>query len=207
MHRTREINVTIINESPNADKNLFLLHGYGADETDLSPISASIAKKDEYNVYTLGAPIILDMYGYSWYEIAIADDGVNREVGEDYFDSIAKVNQVIESVCDMTKTVIAGFSQGGSVALAASLEKNYLGTIGWSTYLPNNFDEKDFDLSGKKYLMSHGSIDPIVNFNLGKRTYQWLLDRNADIELIKHGGVHEIDTSTIIGSQSFLSNL
>lgn len=214
MGDTREISVIEVNKNVSATKNLFLLHGYGADAYDLISVGDQIADFNRYNVYTLGAPIALAHGGFSWYDITVGPDGVTRTVGDDYFDAVAQVNEIIADISSPETSVISGFSQGGSIALAASITKPYLFTFGWSTYLPSNFTgqsnqdrNNEYNLVGKRFLMSHGQIDPIVNFHLGEKTAEWLEENGAEVTFIKHDGVHEIDYSTMSTCRKVLVEL
>lgn len=202
----RDISLTQINKT-NSKYSIFLLHGFGADETDLAPIGEHICDFNKWNVFTLGAPYILPFGGYAWYEINISDDGITRNVNEDYFESITDVNEIISKKAEISKTIISGFSQGGSISLAASLKESYLATIGWSTYLPTNILSTEEDCKTKDIFMSHGHNDPVLDFKLGFETYEWLIKSGSQPQFHEHNGVHEIDFSTIEKTKSFIEKL
>ena len=98
-------------------------------------------------------------------------------------ESIAQVEALIaredERGVPAERLLLAGFSQGGAIALAAGVrrERPLAGLIGLSTYLPMGSTTKAEAAPqslATPVFMAHGSHDPVVPESLGERSRQAL---------------------------------
>lgn len=91
------------------------------------------------------------------------------------------------------RIIIGGFSQGGAVALytALTMDKKIGGLIILSSWLPLHKKVLNEIKGDKSYpvFQAHGTTDPVVNFTLGKMTYQMLKEYMPDMMFKNYGGL------------------
>lgn len=169
-----------------ADTTVIWLHGLGADGHDFEPIVPQLHLPADHRIRFVfpHAPsrsvTINDGYVMpAWFDITSLErlNGVNQDQVE---ESTAQVNTLIEHEiargASPHRIVIAGFSQGGVVALytAVRATQPLAGVIALSTYLPG-FDTLQNAISGAHkqipVFMAHGAYDPVVPITLGRMSY------------------------------------
>ena len=112
----------------------------------------------------------------AWYDIIGLDrNGPEDEQGINASrDEVeALIQQEKDKGIPAAKIVVAGFSQGGAIALHTGLRhaQKLAGVMGLSTYLPlrNSLaDEADASNQDTAIFMAHGSMDPMVPQQLGE---------------------------------------
>ena len=165
------------------------MHGLGADGWDFVPI---VRELDPENTLPLrfvfphapvrnvtingGAPM------RAWYDVAIMDFGrVPDEKG--IRESQAQIEALIarerERGVPADKIVLAGFSQGGAIALQTGLRHgdSLAGIIALSTYLPmpeSLAREKSPANDRIPIFMAHGSQDPVIPLALAQSSRETL---------------------------------
>lgn len=162
------------------------LHGLGADGGDFLPIVKHMALPDALGIRFLfpsapNIPVTINN-GYvmpAWYDIHLPDltrkvdeQGIGRSV--DYLHGL--VAQEVGRGVASDRVILAGFSQGGVVALAAALgsQTPILGVIALSTYLP----VEPGDADGLDIFQGHGRMDNVVPYQVGLQTRQ-ILERQG----------------------------
>ncbi len=158
------------------------LHGLGADGNDFAPIVPEL---------THGLPPLRFVFPHApqravtlngglrmraWYDIRSFDLGSRADEGG-LRESMAQVQALIareQSAHGIAadKIFLAGFSQGGAVALCAALRhaQPLAGVIALSTYLPladQLAGERSAANARIPVFMGHGSLDPVVPQMLG----------------------------------------
>jgi predicted esterase len=127
----------------------------------------------------------------SWFDVF----GLDESAADDA-PGIAKAAARVARIVDdeiaagipADKIVVAGFSQGGAVALAAafSYERRLAGVLGMSTWLPKcvRTGEMSASMLESKVLMCHGEADTTVPLKWGKLSVAALkqLSVNCDIK-------------------------
>ncbi len=160
------------------------LHGLGADGHDLKGIVPELSLPPVPLRFVFphapvmrvringGAPM------RAWYDVALADltrfpdiEGMRRSVG--YVQALVKREE--ERGVPQSRIILAGFSQGGLIALLTAFgsPRIFGGVLALSTYLPEDSDLSLTDNS-TPLLMIHGTEDPVVPFPVGKRTFERL---------------------------------
>jgi len=155
------------------------LHGLGADGGDLEPVAEMLGISGLKHIFPDAPvrPVTINggMRMRAWYDIAESDfySGMGDESG-----LMASADAVSELVAHFlrprTHVLIAGFSQGGAVALAVGLKRleNLAGVIAMSSYVPQ------FLKTGKCYkppiFMAHGTRDQVVLPDWGRASRDWL---------------------------------
>ena len=102
---------------------LLLLHGYGADERDLGGLLPYL-DPEVTSLTVLPRGRVAAPPGFAWFDIASPDpDAVRRPA---FTESLDRVDDLLDAVCaehgmEREEAVVAGFSQGGGLALALGL--------------------------------------------------------------------------------------
>ncbi len=166
------------------------LHGLGADGHDFVPIVPELRLPESLAVrfvfpHAVHRPVTLNN-GYvmrAWYDIkALAlqaeEDAAGIHASQQRIDELIG-QQIVDGIAP-ARIVIAGFSQGGAIALQTALRypQRLAGVMPLSTYLPlrdtlaGEASAANRDLP---ILMCHGRQDPIVPLQLGERSRDALL--------------------------------
>ncbi|MEE4304272.1 MAG: alpha/beta fold hydrolase [Wenzhouxiangella sp.] len=185
-------------ETGNAPQHAVIwLHGLGADGHDFEPIVPQLASASRRPVrfifpHAPVRPVTINggMAMRAWYDIL----GVDIDRDQDMAGIRASVQAVDglldEQVADGIapgNIVLAGFSQGGAIALRCGLARSepLAGLIGLSTYLveADGLAEWAGDKTGTMPLfLGHGSQDPIVPVGLGEASARRLRSAGFEVE-------------------------
>lgn len=141
-----------------------LLHGLGADEEDLLPLTEDLGPG---TYHFLRAPLVNDFGGYSWYRIDF-ETGVIRYSAE---DALASRDAVIEYLEEVKGTVVlGGFSQGAIISTGVALARPDLvsGLILWSGRLNHEFVPEESAQVYTPVLQQHGTFDPVLPITMGR---------------------------------------
>ena len=182
---------------PAADAAVVLMHGLGADGHDFESLVPELRLPASPSVRWLfpHAPVrpVTINGGHrmrAWYDIAAID----RRAAEDESgirssaEAIgALVRQERERGIAADRIVLAGFSQGGAMALFTALRwpERLGGVVALSCYLPLASAlaaEAHPANAALPVFMAHGTMDPIVPASLGEGSRDLLLSRGHDVE-------------------------
>ena len=166
-----------------ADAAVIWLHGLGADGHDFAPIvpelrlPAALAVRFVFpHAPRIAVTINGGMIMPAWYDIRPLDFENRRDQGE-LLASTAAVTALIERELergiDSRRIVLAGFSQGGAVALqtALSYAKPLAGLLVMSSYFATH--QTAAVTAANRHLpilVQHGSQDPMVPEAMGRHT-------------------------------------
>ena len=164
------------------------LHGLGADGHDFEPIVPELRLPEELPLrfvfpHAPVRPVTLNagMAMRAWYDIKSLDaEGRADEQGVTESSALLDelVQREVERGVDVEKIVIAGFSQGGAIALhnALTSERRLAGLMALSTYLPlARVAGEDFRGDAKiPVFMGHGTMDPMVPYEAGRHAAELL---------------------------------
>jgi phospholipase/carboxylesterase len=206
-----EHEVTLEPRAP-AVASVVLLHGLGADGTDFVPIVGELRLPDAAAVRFVfpHAPLrpVTVNAGYvmrAWYDIkSFTSEGRADEAG--LAESMGRVNRCvrheIERGVAASRIVLAGFSQGGAVALAAGLRfpERLAGILALSAYLPfpqTLAAEASVANADVPILMCHGRLDPVVHVTLGQEARDVLTGLRYPIEWHEYPMQHEVCAAEI----------
>jgi phospholipase/carboxylesterase len=171
--------------APNPTAAVIWMHGLGADGNDFVPIVNELD--------LAGAPAIRFVFphapmrpvtinnGYvmrAWYDVSFGDlEGRSRKADEKGVrESQAQIGQLIARETGRGiaagRIVLAGFSQGGAIALHSGLRhpEQLAGVMALSTYLPlaESFAQEAAPANAKTpVFMAHGTHDPVVPYAMG----------------------------------------
>lgn len=208
-----------VNPASEHKATVIWLHGLGADGHDFEPIVPELKLSAELGVKFLfpHAPVmpVTINGGYemrAWYDIRDADLA-NREDKEGVRNSAKLVEQLIEAEIDSgipsDKIILAGFSQGGAIALhlATRLEKKLAGIVALSTYLtmPEQLEtEKSSINKDTPVFMAHGSQDPVVPMQRGQYSAKMLEDNGFTVSWQDYPMAHAVCLEEIQALGQFL---
>ena len=189
----------------NYTHSVIWLHGLGADGHDFEPIVEELTLNQSIRFVFPHAPEIPVTINNglrmpAWYDISEAQiDSQQDEAGirKSQQAILALINREIENGISSDKIILAGFSQGGAIALHTGLryEKPLAGIMGLSTYLPLAYSvEKERHQANQKtpIFLAHGGYDQIVPFQLASNTQVALNQLDYSTELNKYEMEHSI---------------
>ena len=157
------------------------LHGLGADGHDFEPIVPELRVNVPVRFVFPHAPVRPvtingGMQMRAWYDI-LGFDRRAREDAAGIHASAAAVTELvdreIERGLSSDSIVLAGFSQGGAIALHTALRspKPLAGVLALSTYLPlatTLASERSAANAAIPLFMAHGTDDPVLPFGLAE---------------------------------------
>ena len=202
-----ELEAIIIETDEHPDAAVIWLHGLGADGNDFVPIIEQLQLPSDLVIRFIfpHAPIrpITINQGYpmsGWYDIS-SDSIVAQEDEMGIKESSAILKQLCEEQeengIDACRIVVAGFSQGGAIALHCGCRypKPLAGIMALSTYLalPDSLDDEISDAAIETpVFMAHGQQDEIIDFQHGKDCQQQLESYDMDIHWHEYEMGHSV---------------
>jgi len=207
-HQTNETDKGVTLEpSTQARAAVIWLHGLGADGNDFVPIVPEMKLPDELAVrfvfpHAEVRPVTLNagMSMRAWYDIfSLERGGPVDEAG--IRASAERVEQLIaeqkEKGIASDKIIVAGFSQGGAIALHAGLrhKERLAGVLGLSTYLPleQTVPAEASDANRDvPVMLCHGSQDPMLPIQLGQHSCEALRQLGYDPQWRDYPMQHQV---------------
>jgi phospholipase/carboxylesterase len=173
------------------------LHGLGADGHDFESIAPELHLNAEPNIHFIFPnapiqPITVNggMHMRAWYDVL--EMSLERKVDmAGIYQSAKLVEQLIQQEMDKgvpsENILLAGFSQGGVIALHAGLRYPHklAGIIGLSAYLPTLEQlktERSTANNATPIFMGHGILDSVVAIESGKAVFHALNDLEYNVE-------------------------
>ncbi|MET0988029.1 MAG: alpha/beta hydrolase [Steroidobacteraceae bacterium] len=182
------------------------LHGLGADGSDFVPLVEELSLPETCPLRFLfpNAPLrpITINNGYvmpAWYDIRSfgGDDDDDAGIRASEGTVRALLQREIDSGIAADKIVLAGFSQGGAVALhtATRYGERLAGVLALSTYLPLArllASEAPPASKATPILMCHGTHDDIVPVQAGERSCAFLRQLGYEVLWKTYDMQHEV---------------
>ncbi|MGY0504820.1 alpha/beta hydrolase [Luteimonas sp. e5] len=183
------------------------LHGLGADGNDFVPIVPELVRPDWPalrfvfpHAPTRAVTINGGMRMRAWYDIRDLDMS-NRADAEGVAESVAQVEALIaregERGVPASQVILAGFSQGGAITLAAGSRRTQplAGLVALSTYLPlgpGMLAGLEAAAATQPLFMAHGTHDPVVPYTAGKRSRDALRDAGFAVDWHAYPMAHQV---------------
>jgi phospholipase/carboxylesterase len=199
------------------------LHGLGADGHDFEPIVPQLGLAGQLGLrfvfpHAPMRPVTINggMTMRAWYDILTLDRGGPqdetgiRESGEQ-LRMLAEREH--ERGIPYEKIVLAGFSQGGAIALHTALRfpQRLAGLMALSTYLPltGRFDEEvagngEAQSNELPIFMAHGSFDPMLPMALGQHSHEVLEKAGYTVEWHEYPMAHAVCPEEIADIRNWL---
>ena len=186
------------------------MHGLGADGNDFVPIVNELDLS--------GAPAIRFVFPHApmmpvtinngfvmraWYDVSFGDlEGRSRRADENGVrQSQAQIGRLVareaERKIPFKNIVLAGFSQGGAMALQSGLRhpEKLAGVMALSCYLPcaDSFAAEAAPANAKTpVFMAHGTHDPVVPYQMGANSRDLLARSGYDVEWHEYAMQHSV---------------
>ncbi len=208
------------------DGTVIWLHGLGADGHDFEPIvpELNLAVHADIRFVFPHAPVRpVTINGgvpmRAWYDVISLDkSGPQDEAG--IRDSAASVLQLIERErergVDASRIVLAGFSQGGAIAMhtAMRVPQRLAGLMALSTWMPlaSKIGEEVVDNSESQprelpVLMVHGTFDPLLPLAAGQHAREIMQDAGFKVQWHEYPMAHAVCAEEISEIRKWLVNI
>lgn len=194
--------------SPQA--SVIWMHGLGADGNDFVPLVQELGLSGAPDIrfvfpHAPMQPVSINN-GYvmrAWYDVKWGDlEGQSKQADEQGVRaSQAAIGQLIEREISRgisaDKIVLAGFSQGGAVALQTGLRypQRLAGVMALSTYLPlgeSLAQEATAENRTTPVFMAHGTQDAVVAYSMGTRSRDVLVQAGYAVEWREYPMAHSV---------------
>jgi phospholipase/carboxylesterase len=210
-----------VETGPDPTFSIIWMHGLGADGHDFEPLVPELLD-DSMPVIRFvfpHAPVrpVTINNGYemrAWYDII----GIDRRSAED-FEGINASAQAIAALVQRenergiptNRIIVAGFSQGGAMALhiATRYPQSFAGVIALSCYLPVARElpaAHNAANLGTPIFMAHGSQDPVVPIALGQFSREALEAVGYGVEWHTYLMPHSLCPDEIADLKSWLTS-
>ena len=181
-----------------ADGALVLFHGRGTSEHDLFPLLDMLDPERRLVGVTPRGPLALPPGGAHWYvvrQVGFPDPdtfGPTYDLASRWLDRLAD-----EVGVPPERTVLGGFSQGAVMAHALGLgtgRPRPAGILALSGFIPvvEGF-EPDLSPPLPPVAIGHGTLDPVISVEFGRRARAILEEAGADLLYREYPLPHTID--------------
>lgn len=202
------------------------LHGLGADGHDFEPVVPDLRLPDEIGLRFVfphaplrSVTINAGMTMRAWYDVVSLDrSGPQDEAG------IRESSRMLELLIEREhergipreNIVLAGFSQGGAIAIHTALRYSHrlAGLMGLSTWLPlaDRFGEEvandeQGQLRDLPVFMAHGTFDPMLPIALGREAREVLDDAGYKVEWHEYPMAHAVCGEELADISTWLTSI
>jgi len=208
------------------DGTVIWLHGLGGDGHGWEPIVAEL-KLNQYADIRFVFPhapvrsvtINGGMSMRAWYDVISLDrEGPQDEVG--IRESAATLNRLVEREhdrgIDYDRIVLAGFSQGGAIAIHTAIRfpERLAGLMALSTWIPleSTIDAEVIQVSESQprdlpVLIAHGSFDPMLPIIAGQHARDIMRKMGFEVQWHDYPMAHDICVEEIAEIRKWLLNI
>jgi phospholipase/carboxylesterase len=173
-----------IDTGPHPQAAVIWLHGLGADGHDFEPIVPELGLRKPVRFLFPHAPVRpvtlnQGMRMRAWYDILQLGGGPEDEPGIRASQELVEKMIAQSRESGMKRIVLAGFSQGGAIALQTALRypQRLAGVMALSTYVPiasSLTAERSEANQGLPIFMAHGQFDDLIPLERAKRSRELL---------------------------------
>lgn len=196
------------------------LHGLGADGHDFEPIVPELGLPAGHRVrfvfpHAPAIPVTLNMgmVMRAWYDIRDPDLGSGKDL-EGLRRSMGQVERLLvreeERGVPPERIVLAGFSQGGTVALQLGLSypRRLAGILALSTYLLDPGLPGAHPANARTPIFqAHGALDPMVPVTAGEATRDVLRERGYPLTWKLYPMPHAVCAEEVADISRWLAGL
>jgi phospholipase/carboxylesterase len=168
---------------------LVLLHGVGSNELAMASLAGSFDPR--FLVISARAPIAVAPFAFGWLHETFAPEGPLIDPAEGVAAAATVTRFIDEAVdayqADAARVFVAGFSQGGIVALATMLiaPEKVAGVVCMSGRLPPEIlphAAPQDRLRNKPALVVHGRTDGTLGMAYGRTAHETLASHGLEVE-------------------------
>ncbi len=209
-----------VNTGSNPVGSVIWLHGLGADGHDFEKLVPDLVLSESIPLrfvfpHAPFQPVTINngMVMRSWFDI-LSFDRTGRADRESFLKSCDSlrclINNEIKRGIKEENIIIAGFSQGGAIAIHTALESNYkiAGLLALSTYLglsdisTSSPCRKDLPI-----FMAHGSFDPVLKIEWGRESASKIIESGYTVEWHEYSMEHTISQKEILDISKWISQI
>ena len=216
------MDAVVIEPPEEATASVIWLHGLGADGHDFEPLIPELGARNIRSTrfvfpHAPRQPVTINagMVMRAWYDIRDANlPGDVDEAGIRQSENQVRlfINHEIETGIESNRIVLAGFSQGGVVALRTGLlcEHPLAGIVALSTYLPlQEATEKEAHCANKStpIFMAHGRDDPLIPIEASKDAGDFLIALGYPLQWSQYNMAHTLCAQEISDIAEWLSGV
>jgi phospholipase/carboxylesterase len=212
-----------VDSDANPQGSVIWLHGLGADGHDFEAIVPELGVADQLSLrfvfpHAPMRPVTINggMTMRAWYDILTLERGGPQDEA-----GIRESSHLLEMLIEREherdiphdKIVLAGFSQGGAIALHTALRHPHrlAGLMALSTWLPLQ-DSFDTEVVGNTraqsqelpVFMAHGSFDPMLPMVLGQQSCETLEKAGYAVEWHDYPMAHAVCAEEIADIRNWL---
>ncbi|GAB3102750.1 alpha/beta hydrolase [Lysobacter terrae] len=192
---------------PEPQWSVLWLHGLGADGHDFAPIVPELVRKDWPALrfvfpHAPVRPVTINngVRMRAWYDIRdmnLANRADETGVDESVTQTEALIAREAARGIPASRLLLAGFSQGGAIALATALRRTQpvAGVIALSTYLPmpeRLARETTPEATSQPLFMAHGQFDPVVPYAGGDFSARKLRELGFAVDWHAYPMAHQV---------------
>jgi phospholipase/carboxylesterase len=175
-----------------------LFHGRGADERDLFPLLDALDPERRLVGATPRGPLSLPPGGAHWYVLG----GIGTPEAKTFHTSYAGASVWLDEFLQEhglghDRLVLGGFSQGGVIAYALGLgagRPRPAAIVAFSSFIPTVAGfELDLSPPLPPIAIGHGTLDPVIEVEWGRRARQLLEGAGAEVLYRETPMSHQID--------------
>ena len=207
-----------VETGPQPVASIIWLHGLGADGHDFEPIVPELRLAQPVRFIFPHAPvrpvtINNGMRMRAWYDILQFGGGAEDEAGIRASQALLEkmVAQQKTSGIPANRIVLAGFSQGGAVALHTALRhaERLAGVLALSTYLPVAAKLAEASPAHRELpiFMAHGSFDDIIPLRRAEQSRDALVKAGYQVEWHSYPMPHSVNAEEIRDIAQFLGRV
>jgi phospholipase/carboxylesterase len=205
---------------PDPRWSILWLHGLGADGHDFAPIVPELVRPDwpalrfvfphaPVRAVTINAGMRMRAW-YDIHDLDLARRADETGVAQSIEQVEALVMREAERGTPAHRLILAGFSQGGAIALATGLLRAtpFAGLVALSTYLPMHDRAAQRLATGanaQPVFMAHGLQDPVVPFMAGSASAQVLASLGFKVDFHRYAMAHSVCAEEIRDLGDWLS--
>lgn len=200
---SRTLELVVLEADGPAAGTVIWLHGLGADGHDFEPIVPMLHLGQPLRFVFPNAPIRpvtinAGMEMRAWYDI---DPGAPLAGEADIRASAAAIEALVETEVaagvPRDRITLAGFSQGGVIALQVGLRatERFAGIMALSTYVHDHerlAEEVSFASIDTPIFMAHGLADPMIPIARAVTSREALTALNYQVEWHEYGMGHQV---------------
>ena len=199
------------------------LHGLGADGHDFEPIVPELGLSGRLALrfvfpHAPMRPVTINggMTMRAWYDVLTLERGGPQDEA-----GIRESSHILETLIERERErgiehqniVLAGFSQGGAIALHTALRfpERLAGLMALSTWLPlsDYFDKEVLDNPKAQsrelpIFLAHGSFDPMLPLALGRHSHETLEKAGYKVEWHEYPMAHAVCAEEVAAISSWL---
>jgi phospholipase/carboxylesterase len=185
---------------------LVLFHGRGADEHDLVPLLDVLDQERRFVGITPRGPVSLPPGGAHWYAV--------REIGYPDPSTFLPTYELVGRWLDRLgfppeRTILGGFSQGAVMSYALSLGRGRprpASVLALSGFVPTvEGFELDLEPPLPRYAIGHGTLDPVIHVEFGRRARTLLEEAGAEVRYAEYPLPHAIHPGFLLQVRGWLS--